>query len=127
MLCFSDQKGSDHFKKITFKNQDKISLILNVSMRIEDIIDFKWKLEFLQYGSPNDQAILLKQQLILPLISICNEMAETLNPTKEHHKSNNSNSSNSVFQQKITDTLLQFNIGGTLSVLYKNTMDTLGF
>jgi len=37
----------------------------------------------------------------------------------------NASNTNSVFQQKITDTFLQFNIRGTMPDLYRNTMDLL--
>eukprot|EP01084_Bolivina_argentea_P128387 226951_1 len=125
MLCFSDQIGSNHFKTITFNNEKKTSLIMDISMKIENIIPFKWQLKFIQYGSLYDQATLLKQQLILPLMSIANQLSSKLNPT--NNKNDYNNNKNTIFQQNITDTFLQFNIRSTMADLYKNTMDFLTF
>mmetsp|Transcript_14700 Transcript_14700/g.23010 ORF Transcript_14700/g.23010 Transcript_14700/m.23010 type:complete len:430 (-) Transcript_14700:18-1307(-) len=126
MLCFSDQKGSAHCKHMKFSDQSKQTALLTSSFRIENIIDFKWQFQFVKYGSSTDQATLLKQQLILPLMSIANELACKLNPQQMHIDYNrNASNTNSVFQQKITDTFLQFNIRGTMPDLYRNTMDLL--
>merc|ERR1712113_86557 len=94
--------------------------------KIANFLNFKWECHCLQYGSSRDQALILKHQLILPLMSIANEMAQKLHPNA--HKNDEQNNKNCVFQQKITETFLQFNLASIqFKDSYKQSMEYLTF
>lgn len=120
LLSGDDQSGSHHATQITFVDPTYTHLKLKCSMRIEDVVTFQWEFVFKKYGNSFDQANVLKHQLILPLMTITNELASHLNP---QILTNLQLKKGEIFQKKTIEDTLHLNLRLRIPELYKTTMD----
>ncbi|ETO10055.1 hypothetical protein RFI_27322 [Reticulomyxa filosa] len=159
--------AKDHFKSITFSGSNYSLLLsyatssninfilsfflivilqkkkkknrkLKCSMIIQ-IVPFEWFFEFVSIGTQEEQAILLKEQFILPLMRMTNELACRLDPelrknveceSKSNNAAINNNNNNNNGnkhrgnENKIAPTM-RMNLKMTSAQLYKQTMEDL--
>merc|ERR1712129_609657 len=94
-----------------------------MAMQICGFTTFKWRCVCLQYGSHRDQAIVLKQQMILPLMWISNQLSTRMNVNNVNRNGN----TQSIFQQKVTDTFYNFNLAKNHKATYRASMEYLTF